>query len=355
MFYSIYVSIFNIKDVSMKEKDLSKAKGGLATARKLSPKQLSERAKKAAVARWSETSLTAKRSSNLLIGELKIPCYVLSNSARVLSGRGIMKLLGFDAKSTGSILRNMFKNNALTQYVSSETLDILENPISFERPGAGGSAPDTYAYEATILIDICKAILEAKRQDALESEIHLSMAVQAEIIVTAVAKVGIIALIDEATGFQEERPQDALQAYLEQLISKELAAWVKKFPDEFYENIYKLRGWTWTGMSKNRYSVVAIYTNDLVYQRLAPNILPELEKRSPKNEKGNRTNKLHQWLTSDIGNPMLAQHMHSLIMFQRLAISSGYGWKRFVKMLDQVMPKKGNNLELPLDDTDSNY
>ena len=104
-------------------------------------------------------------------------------------------------------------------------------------------------------------------------------------------------------------------------------------------------------MSKNRYSVVALYTNDLVYQRLAPALLPELERKSPKNAKGNRKNKFHQWLTEDVGNPMLAQHLHSVIMFQRLAINSGYGWNRFVKMLDQVLPRKGSNLELPLDDT----
>lgn len=333
------------------KKNEGKAKGGKASANKLTPEQRSERAKNAAAARWTGDILKAERSSNLLIGELKIPCYILNNKSRVLSGRGIMKLLGFDAKASGSILRNMLNDNVLTEFASPETLYILENPISFIRPGAGGSAADTYAYEATVLIDICKAILEAKRRGKLESEVHLSMAFQAEIIVTAVAKVGIIALIDEATGFQEERPQDALQGFLEQLISKELAAWVKKFPDEFYENIYKLRGWTWTGMSKNRYSVVALYTNDLVYQRLAPALLPELERKSPKNAKGNRKNKFHQWLTEDVGNPMLAQHLHSVIMFQRLAINSGYGWNRFVKMLDQVLPRKGSNLELPLDDT----
>ena len=68
-------------------------------------------------------------------------------------------------------------------------------------------------------------------------------------------------------------------------------------------------------------------------QRIAPNLLEELEKKSPKDEKGNRKNKLHQWLTEDIGNPMLAQHIHSLIMFQRLALASGFGWNRFVKMV----------------------
>jgi hypothetical protein len=215
-----YVSILLKKDVSMNDKNKAKAKGGIATAKKLSSEQLSERAKKAALARWEVKPIKEIRSSNLIIGDLKIPCYVLENHARVLSGRGIMKLLGFDSKASGSILRNILKNNELTQYAKQETLDVLENPISFLRHGAGGSAADTYAYEATILIDICNAILEAKRNGQLASPAHLSMAIQAEIIVVAVAKVGIIALIDEATGFQEERPQDALQAYLEKIISK---------------------------------------------------------------------------------------------------------------------------------------
>jgi hypothetical protein len=167
----------------------------------------------------------------------------------------------------------------------------------------------------------------------------------------SLAGVAIVALVDEASGYQEIRPQNALQAYLEKLVAKELAAWAKKFPDEFYENIYKLKSWPWPGMKKNRYSVVAHYTRDLVYQRIAPSLLEELETKSPKDEKGNRKNKLHQWLTDDIGNPMLSQHLHSLIMFQRLALKSGYGWNRFVKMVDQVMPKRGTTLDLPFEET----
>ena len=168
-----------------------------------------------------------------------------------------------------------------------------------------------------------------------------------DVLTRALAKTGIVALVDEATGYQEVRPRDALQLYLERIIRKELAAWAKKFPDEFYENIYKLKGWPWPGMSKNRYSVVAHYTTNLVYERIAPGLLDELRRKSPPNEKGQRPNKLHQWLTEDIGNPMLAQHLYSLVMFQRLALSNGYGWNRFVKMVDRVHPKKGATLELP--------
>jgi hypothetical protein len=80
--------------------------------------------------------------------------------------------------------------------------------------------------------------------------------------------------------------------------------------------------------------------------------LEELEKKSPPNKKGQRPNKLHQWLSEDVGNPMLTQHLYSLMMFQRLAISSGFGWNRYVKTIDRVLPKRGNTLELPFPEND---
>lgn len=170
---------------------------------------------------------------------------------------------------------------------------------------------------------------------------------KAEILTRALAQTGIVALIDEATGYEKVRPQNALQSYLELVIRKELAAWAKRFPEEFYENIYRLKGWKWPGMQKNRFSVVAHYTKDLVYRRLGPGVLEELEKKSPKNESGYRPNKLHQWLTDDIGHPMLAQHLHAIMMFQCLAIANGDGWNKFLLTVDKVLPKKGNTLELP--------
>jgi P63C domain len=80
----------------------------------------------------------------------------------------------------------------------------------------------------------------------------------------------------------------------------------KKFPNEFYENIYKLKGWVWPGMGKNRYSVVSKYTINLIYDRIAPGLTAELIERSPKDDKGARKNKLHQWLNDDYGHPRRA-------------------------------------------------
>lgn len=205
---------------------------------------------------------------------------------------------------------------------------------------------ESVGFEASVLPAACEVWLKARDLSLLKGR-QGSRAIQAEIVMRALAHIGIVALVDEATGYQEIRPQDALQQYLEAIISKELAVWVKKFPDEFYENIYKLRGWKWTGMSKNRYSVVAHYTRDLVYERMAPGLLKELEQKSPKDESGQRGNKLHQWLTGDIGDPMLASHLQSILTLQRLAIANGWRWKKFMHMVNQVLKKKGDSLDLP--------
>ena len=152
---------------------------------------------------------------------------------------------------------------------------------------------------------VCNVFLDAKDANALQqSQVHI--AATCKVLQRGFATVGIIALIDEATGYQEVRDRDALRQILEAYLRQELAAWVKRFPDEFYKEIYRLRNWPWPGMGKNRYSAVAGYTKDLIYERLAPGVLEEMEKRNPKDEKGHRKGKHHQLLSEDLGNPEAA-------------------------------------------------
>ena len=92
------------------------------------------------------------------------------------------------------------------------------------------------------------------------------------------------------------------------------------------------------------------YTNNLVFDRIAYGLLNELQGRSPKNDRGHRRGKMHQWLTEDVGDPMLAQHLHTLVMFQRLAIANGRGWNRFLHTVDQVLPRRGDTLPLPFEE-----
>lgn len=330
--------------------DERKARGGQARAERLTKEQRTEIARMGGLAKKALAAGTklpdATHKGALKIGELVIPCFVLEDGRRVISGRGMTAAIGMKGRGQGiariSTLKvlNSFENNNLAVAIKS--------PIQFLGGSPKVGVPSD-GFEATVLQDLCEALLQARDAGLLKTESERRYVQYADMLIRSFARVGIIALVDEATGFQADRPADALERYLEKLISKELAAWAKKFPDEFYENIYKLKGWTWPGMGKNRYSVVGNYTRDLVFERIAPGLLPELERKSPKDDKGNRPNKLHQWLTKDIGDPMLAQHLHTLVMFQRLAIANGHGWQRFVKTVDQVLPKKGSTLELPLE------
>jgi hypothetical protein len=338
----------------MSEEISNKARGGFARAEILGPEKRSEIAKRGALARWGAQTLPrATHSGDMKISsEVSIPVYVLEDETRLITQRGLQTTIGMSTggATTGAHRIAQFAEKiAIRANISNDLSARLKSPILFI-PHHGGRP--AYGYEATTLIDLCELLLLARDAKSITETQGVYVAA-ADVVIRAFAKVGIIAVIDEVTGYQAVRPKDALEAFLQKIVAKELAAWAKKFPDEFYMNIYKLKGWVWPGMQKNRFSVVAHYTTDLVYKRIAPGLLEELERKSPRNDNGDRRNKLHQWLTDDIGNPMLAQHMHSLIMFQRLAIASGFGWNRFLKMVDQVMPKRGNTLEIPFPEGNS--
>lgn len=329
----------------------TKAAGGHARAAALSGAERAAIAKGAADARWNKPLPKATHEGAIKLGDIEIACAVLEDGRRLLTQSGMLRALGRARQAKGRGYYDADVNlpafltaKNLKPFISKD-LEVTSSQIEFLT--ARGSR--AFGYSAELLPRVCDVYLQARDAEKLDQrQSHVAM--QAELLIRALAQVGIIALVDEATGYQGVRPQDALQQYLVMIVRKELAAWAKRFPDEFYENIYKLKGWIWPGMQKNRYSVVAHYTRDLVYERLAPQLLRELEVKNPRNDKGERKTKFHQWLTDDVGHPMLAQHLHTIIMFQRLAIANGYGWARFVKMVDAVLPKKGATLELPLTD-----
>lgn len=333
-----------------------KSKGGIARRDKLTPEQRSEIARKAANARHrpDKSKLPkAIREGVIKLGQLDIRCAVLEDGRRLLTQSDVMISLGrarqvkgrgyFDADVN---LPAFLQAKNLKPFISKD-LELTSSQIEFVT--LTGSV--AFGFQADTLPKFCDVFLDAERAGALKvNQKHIAEA--ARVLYRGFATLGIVALVDEATGFQDVRPKDALQQYLEILVRKELAVWAKKFPDEFYENIYKLRGWVWPGMNKNRYSVVAHYTRDLIYDRMAPGLLSELVAKSPKDEHGNRDNKLHQWLSSDVGDPMLASHMQTILTLQRLAIANGWGWQRFMHMVDQVAKRKGDSLDLPFSESD---
>lgn len=282
----------------------------------------------------------------LKLGELEIPCYVLDDGTRVFSGRGIQKAIGYESKS-GQWMNSFSKLNGLSSYLCAghpSVSDKLSNPIPFRRNAAGGSQSTTNGYEVTILVDICSAIIDANRAGVFNDDLIVR---NADIIIRAVAKVGIIALVDEVTGYNKEkaRAKDELQKFLDKFLSEEAARWIKVFDDSFFEDLYRMHNWTWTQTSK-RPGIVGKWINDIVYERIAPLVLAELEKKNPKNENGNRGKKHHQYLSREIGLPKLKQHLEAVHAIARI---SNYDWLAFMQNMDKAYPKQYQQLHIDFD------
>lgn len=165
------------------------------------------------------------------------------------------------------------------------------------------------------MVDICSAIIDANRAGVFDNDVIVR---NADIIIHSVAKVGIIALVDEATGYQHERENDELQKILKAYISEELLPWQKRFPDIFYKESFRLNGWDYTVNGiKKRPGIIGKWTNTFVYEELPNGVLEELKNKTPKSELGNRMNRYHQLLTTDIGEPNLERQINKVItLFQ---------------------------------------
>ena len=292
--------------------------------------------------------LKATHEGKLKIGEIVIPCAVLEDGTRVLTQGGMLRALGRartaripkSEQTTGVILPAFLRANNLKPFISKD-LETASLPIIF-KPNKGSRA---YGYKADLLPLVCQVYLEARDAKELHST-QVDVAKTADILIRGLAHIGIIALVDEATGYQEIRDKKTLQKILDKYLLVEYAKWAKRFPDEFYEQMFRLKGWTWKGMQVNRPSVVGKYTNDLVYERLAPGLLVELKRLNPPDEKGQRKSKFQQWLTEDIGHPKLQAHLNMLIGFERASAN----WPMFYRMVQRALPKLNEQIPLALEE-----
>lgn len=325
----------------MEDKESIQSKGGFARAKALTEEERKASAINAAASRWGLP--VATHAGELVIVDLSIPCYVLKDGRRMLSQSGLIGSLGMSRGSSripgGDRLTSFAHGKTISPFISKQLLAVIQGPTKFVASNVG----IVHGYEATLLADLCDAVLAARKAGSLQTQ-QLHIADQCEILVRGFARIGIVSLVDEATGYQEVRDRKALQAILEKFLTKEFAAWAKRFPDAFYEQMFRLKGWQWKGMTVRRPSCIGHYTNDLVYDRLAPGILTELKNRNPVDEKGYRKTRHHQWLTPNIGHPALSEHIHALVALMKVAKD----WDQFRIMVDTALPKKGETLCLPI-------
>jgi hypothetical protein len=324
------------------------SKGGKARAALMSPEERSENARIAAEARWGTHVPKATHYGELRLGEVTLPCFVLEalpgeTERRVLSQNGMIAGLGMSrggSSQGGDRLAGFTHGNRIKPFISERLSVATISPIRF-RPPSGGVA---FGYDCEVLADLCDAVLKARRDGILQKQ-QLRVATRCEILQSGFARVGIAALIDEATGFQANRNRDALATIFNQFLAKELRPWTSTFPADFYRELFRLRGWEYTEASaRQKPRLVGALTNSIVYARLAPGLLEELRRLTPRNDKGRLKHHFHRRLTDDIGVRKLREHLACAMAFMRAADS----YDSFIALLDRACPKYGQNFQLAL-------
>lgn len=241
----------------------------------------------------------AKYSGTLNLGENPVDCYVLDDESRVISMSATVKSL---ANDTNGDLAKYIGVKSLQPYISMD--GVVSKIVEFNIPGNPTKAK---GIPAETFLDICSAYVSALTSGAPLTEKQRGIAVNCSILLSACAKTGLIALIDEATGYQYEREADALQVKIRAFISDELRAWEKTFPDELWEEFGRLTGWQGSLHQRPKYWGKLVL--ELIYDALDPDVAAYLKENKPAPRHGRN---YHQWFTEEYGVNQLVTHINQI-------------------------------------------
>lgn len=297
----------------------------------------------------------ATHQGEININGIIIPCAVLENRERVISIRGIATALGTKGggaywkskreKPDEEILPEFISAKNVETYARVKLPELIAGTISYRAL----SGQEAEGIKAEIIPDICDIWVKAL-SDGVLTEKQQKTAQQAHILLSAFAKLGVTALVDEATGYQKEK--DEYQKLVERYIATELQPWIKTFGEDYYYQIYRLKGWDWDRFAvdrKNHPWAVANITNRIVYEKLPDGVLGALQDLNPANAKGNRSHRHFQHLSPDEGKVHLLKHLGAIVNIMERHDSGS--WDAALHEIDTRFPSKriGNQPTLPLD------
>ena len=325
--------------------------GGKARAAKLSKEERVAIAQTGAEARWGSNLPQATHSGELVIGGRKIACAVLRTGKRVLTQETFLTAIGRAAKAkagTGSLklvdgLPPFLVAENLKPFISDELMQST-TPIVF-RTVKGGRA---FGYDAMLLPMVCEVYVNARDENKLlRGQEHIAAACY--ILMKGLARVGIIALVDEATGYQEQRAKDELARILETYVQEEYRTWTRTFPEEFFRQIYRVHDWPYKPGNAKRTPFIGHLINKYVYGELPPGVLDELRRLNPVTDHGYRKRKHFQYLTADTGNEHLDRQIMTIITLMRISDTKEELERHFAKAFGKPLPALQQRLPLVID------
>ncbi|MCQ4105142.1 P63C domain-containing protein [Erwinia persicina] len=253
-----------------------------------------------------EVLLKAIYQGSLPIGDATLDCAVLEDGTRVLSATSIFNAFGRSRKGMNGRLE--IDGTKIPPFLAAKNLESLITQDVIDRTKLITYIDGTkkkQGYAATLLPRMCQIYLDARRKDLLLQS-QEKLAIQAEILLSAFAMVGIDALVDEATGYQHDRKHDALRLLLSKYISEGLQKWMLTFPDSFFAELDRLYSNESTS-SRKRPQYYGKFINKYVYDPIEHGYLKkELDNLNIK-EDGKRRARFHQWLNDNGRNILIHQ------------------------------------------------
>ena len=302
------------------------SRGGQQRAASLSPERRTEIARKGASARWQRSRQdladrggdvaavdlpTATYKGSLMLVNMEVPCYVLNTGARVIGRTSATEML--TGIKGGGDLEKYLGVAALKQFI--DLTSVLERMVSFRLPEVEGLDRQVKGLPADVLIEVAQGFVSALHASQSEDADRVKltsrqreMAINASMFLAACAKVGLDALIDEATGYQYDRKQDALAVKLQAYLEDEMRKWEKTFPDELWREFARLTGWTGPIYSRPKYWGKLV--NELIYEYLDQDVARWLKENAPEPRHGQN---YHQWLSGQFGLKKLVEHIWMVV------------------------------------------
>mgnify|MGYP001943522155 FL=1 len=272
---------------------------------------------KAADARWGRQIQRATHQGTIDIDGTELSCYVLEDGRRIISQASIFTTLGRPARGRRTSRENrapFIEAKNLAPFIGPKLEEILQR-VDYR---VGDKKQILNGYDAEILPRVCNVYLDAEEAGVLLPS-QKPAAEAARKVIKALALVGITALVDEATGYQETRAKDELQRLLDAYIAEEFQPWVRRFPEAFFREIYRLQGWKFVPGNHHHPQYVGRFINKYIYEHMPEGVLEKLRDLNPKNEQGNRARKHHQHLTEDTGVAHLERQVAKVITIMEIS------------------------------------
>lgn len=240
----------------------------------------------------------AKWRGKIDLGGDELDVYVLDTEDRVLALRSAIKsIAGVDSGNLGSYVGV----SALKPFINSDL--ILGELLEFSIPGTQltGRGMTTEHFEL-----ICRGYVQALYEKANLTDRQREIAIKCAVLTAGLTRTGLDALIDEATGYQYERAEDALQVKLRAFIAEELRAWEKTFPDELWEEFGRLTNWKTPLQTRPKWWGKLV--TELIYDTLDTDVAMYLKENKPAPGV-----KWHQQLTENYGIRQLVSRCYEVI------------------------------------------